>query len=197
MTWSVSLRPRYLPWPRTSPKLALIKVQNEALLPVWWDHSTAENNVCQLSCQLKSFLTSSFQHLSYDARWASSLAAFHFHECFADQGSEHTGKWTSNWRDLRELIAWWFKFNLEQASTVLNPCLHLVFVSEWKPFKFEQADSTQFAVSVSAPAVVATAAVASMIFTLKDNWNWLAVAGSLSFHFRMRSESLHFFTQGM
>ena len=35
-------------------------------------------------------------------------------------------------RDLRELIAWPFKFNIEQLSIVLNPCLHLVFVSERK-----------------------------------------------------------------
>ena len=35
-------------------------------------------------------------------------------------------------RDLREFIAWPFKFNIEQPSIVLNPCLHFVIVSERK-----------------------------------------------------------------
>ena len=111
--------------------LALIKVQNEAL-PVCWDHITAENSLCQLSCQLSSFLTSMFQHLSYDARWPSCFAAFHFAECFADQGRGYVWRGASSWRDLRELVAWPLKFNIEQPSIVLNPCSHLVFVGECK-----------------------------------------------------------------
>ena len=39
---------------------------NEALLIVWWDHTAAANSLCLLSRQLNSFLTSSFQHLSYN-----------------------------------------------------------------------------------------------------------------------------------
>ena len=38
------------------------------------------------------FLTSSFQHFSYDARWTSSFDAFHLAEWFVDQGHRHTGK---------------------------------------------------------------------------------------------------------
>ena len=44
--------------------LAILEGQDEAILPVCWDLTTAENILCQLSCQLNSFLTSSFQHLS-------------------------------------------------------------------------------------------------------------------------------------
>ena len=87
--------------------LARIEVQNEDFLPVWWDHTTTENNLCQLSCQFSSFLTSSFQHLSQVARWTHSLA--------------------SSRRDLRKLIAWPLKFDIEQPSIMLNPCFHLVF----------------------------------------------------------------------
>ena len=86
----------------------------------------------QLSRQLNSFLISSFQHLSYDARWPSSLAASYFARCFVDLGHRHTEGGTSSWRDLRELIFWPHKLNIEQPSIVLNPCLHLVFVSECK-----------------------------------------------------------------
>ena len=64
--------------------LALIGDQNEALLPVWWDHTAAESSLSNLSCQCNSFLTSCVQHLSYDARWANSLVAF-FTECFVNQ----------------------------------------------------------------------------------------------------------------
>ena len=91
--------------------LALIEVQNEALPQALFIHTTTENSLCQLSCQLNSFLTSCFQHLGYDARWASSLAPFHLTEC--------------NRKDLRELITWalkFLKFDNEQPSIVLNPC---------------------------------------------------------------------------
>ena len=112
--------------------LAIIEVQNKALLPVCWDHTVAENSLCQLSRQLNSFLTSSFQHLSYDARWASSLAAFNFVECFVDRGCGHTVRGASSWRDLGELIAWPLKFNIEQPSIVLNSCIHIAFISARK-----------------------------------------------------------------
>ena len=39
--------------------------------------------------------------------------------------------WESSWRDFRELV-WPLKFNIEQPSIVLNPCLHLIFASERK-----------------------------------------------------------------
>ena len=168
--------------------LTLIEVQNEALLPICWNHTAAENSLCQLSWQLNSYLISSLKHLSYDARWASSLAAsvwnsvkkvvgpytwisnhkhktevvclgladlrefptllaaIHLVECFADEGSGHTRKGDSSWRDLREwmifisqqfhreLAAWPLKLDIEQptANIVLNPCLQLVFISEHK-----------------------------------------------------------------
>ena len=41
-----------------------------------------------------------------------------------------SGMRTRCWGDLRELVAWPLKFNIEQPSIVLNPCLHLLFVSE-------------------------------------------------------------------
>ena len=40
---------------------------------------------------------------------------------------------------------------------------------------------------------VATAAAAVIIFIQKFDWNWLAVAGSLSFQAQMGSENLSFF----
>ena len=157
-------------------------------------------------------------------------------------------EWASSW-NLRELIAWPLKFDIEQPSRVLNPCLHLAFISERKltsiiayavltndvlvwgyrryqsvhyitrfldfhwcflerpqtsvaassrgPFSFDQADSMHFAVSASAPAPFASSAAAVIVFTLKADWNWLAIAGSLSFQVWIRVENLHFFTQGM
>ena len=60
------------------------------------------------------------------------------------------------------------------------------------PYSFDQADSTLFAVSASAPAAVATAAAAGIIFTLKADWKWLAVAGSLSIQVWMQGKNLLF-----
>ena len=60
-----------------------------------------------LSCQLNSFLTSSFQHLNYDTRWANSLTAFHLSECSTDQGRKHTGREASCKEDLRVAIWHW------------------------------------------------------------------------------------------
>ena len=76
--------------------------------------------LCQLSYQLNSFLTSSFQYLCYDARRVSSLAAFHLAECWS--GSQ------THWEGGRQLggpIAWPFKLKLEELA-----CLHLVFIGE-------------------------------------------------------------------
>ena len=47
------------------------------------------------------------------------------------QGHGHAGRVSSSW-ELRELVAWLLKFNIEQPSIVLNPCLHVVFFSERK-----------------------------------------------------------------
>ena len=104
--------------------LALREDQNEDLLPVCWGHTTTDNSLSQLSCQLNSFLTSSFQHLNSDVRWACSLAAFHFAEC--------SWGWGSSRQVLRELIAWPLKLDIKQPSIMLNPCFHLVFIDERK-----------------------------------------------------------------
>ena len=75
------------------------------------------------------------QQLSASQLWCEmgqQSYAFHFAECIVDQGRGHTGRGASSWRDIRELIAWLFKFDIEQPSIVLQPCLHLVFVSELK-----------------------------------------------------------------
>ena len=61
-------------------------------------------------------------------------------------------------------------------------------------FISDQADSTWLAVSASAPAAVPTAATEIIVFTLKDDWNWLALAGSLSFQVQMQGENSRFFT---
>ena len=47
-------------------------------------------------------------------------------------GSQTHWEGASSWKDLRELVAWPFKFDIEQFSIVLHPCLHLVFVTECK-----------------------------------------------------------------
>ena len=49
------MRPWLLPWSPCPFR--------GSLLPVWWDHTEAENSLCQLPRQLNPFLTSSFQHL--------------------------------------------------------------------------------------------------------------------------------------
>ena len=59
-------------------------------------------------------------------------------------------------------------------------------------FIFDQADSTGFAVSASSPVTVPTAAIEIIVLTWKDNWNWLALAGSLSFLVRMQGENSRF-----
>ena len=52
-----------------------IEIRDEAL-QVYWNHTTAKNSLCKVSSKLNSFLTSSFQHLGYNARRASSLRHF-------------------------------------------------------------------------------------------------------------------------
>ena len=101
--------------------IALIEVQNEALLRICWDqdHTTTANSLCHLSCQLNSFLTISFQHLRHDARWARSLSHF-----MLGCGGFVVG--------VRELIAWPLKLDMEQPGILLNACFHLVFLSERK-----------------------------------------------------------------
>ena len=80
--------------------------------------------------------TKSFQHLSYNVRWASWLDGFHLADGFhlTGSGSRTHWEWASSWKDLRELVAWTLKFDIEQPSIVLNPlvCLHLVSVCEPK-----------------------------------------------------------------
>ena len=87
-----------------------------------------------ISCLASSTPSSpvAFQHLSYYDRWASSLVAFNFVECFVDLCRRHTGRGASSWRDPKELAAWPHKFNIEQSSIMLDRYLHLVFVSERK-----------------------------------------------------------------
>ena len=82
-----------------------------------------KNGFRQLSCQLSSFFTSSYQRLSYDCRWASSLAAFYLAGCFADQGRRYTGRWDSCWNELGVFVVWPLKFNIEQPSIVPSSCL--------------------------------------------------------------------------
>ena len=65
----------------------------------------------QLSYQLNAFLISIFQHLGYDARRASSLAAFHLAQCFANLSNWHTGRRAGSWGHLRELIDWPLKLD--------------------------------------------------------------------------------------
>ena len=92
--------------------LDLIEIHNEAHLPVYWDHTTAENSPHYNSYQLNSFLTSSFQNLSEKA---NSLAAVHLDDCFTDLGHKHTERGPAVW-GLRENIAWPFKPNIEKPS---------------------------------------------------------------------------------
>ena len=94
--------------------LAFAEIQDEALLTVCWNLTTAENNLHQLLCQLNSFLTSSFQHVSYDARWATSRVL-----CWSGLRTYREG--TGSWRELKKLIVWALKLDIEQSSTVLNP----------------------------------------------------------------------------
>ena len=66
----------------------LIEVLDEALLTVYWDHTTAENNLHQFSDQPNSF-ASILQHLSYNARRAGSIAAFRLVKCSALRNLNH------------------------------------------------------------------------------------------------------------
>ena len=70
-------------WDHGSYYSHLIKVLDEALLTVYWDHTTAENSFHQFSDQPNSFFISILQHLSYNARRAGSHAAFHIAKCSA------------------------------------------------------------------------------------------------------------------
>ena len=65
------------------------------------------------------------------------------------------------------------------------------------PFSFDQADSMRFAVSASSLEAVTTAATAVIGFTLKVDWNWLAVAGSLSFQVWIRARTCVFCMGGV
>ena len=110
--------------------------------PVYGDYTTAENRLCKICYQLISFLTISFRDLGYDARRASSLAAFHLADCFADLGRRHTGSGAGSWGDLKELITWPFIFNIEGPRIVLCPCLHIVPISERKLTRISQQCSS-------------------------------------------------------
>ena len=68
-----------------------------------------------------------------------------------------------------------------QVSTGSSWLQTLVATSSKGPFGFDQADSVHVAESVDAPAVVTTAAASVIAFNLKDDYNWLAVFGCLSF----------------
>ena len=95
-------------------KFALIEIQHDALLLVYWDHTAAKT--------ASSLTTSSPAAFS-------GLAAFHLAECFADLGGSQTQG--EEGRQL-ELISWPFKLNIEEPNTVLYPCHQLVFISERK-----------------------------------------------------------------
>ena len=79
-----------------------------------------------------------------------------------------------------------FRWFLKRAQTS-------VAASSRGSFSFDQTVSAKFAVSAVTPALVAAAVDAVVTFNLKDDWNWIAVTGSLSFQVRMRGKNLRFF----
>ena len=102
--------------------IALIEVQDKALFPGCWCLSFAENSLCQLSWQVKSLLTSSFQHLSHDTRWDSSLSYISSCCVFGGFGYEHTTKGgTASWMDLSELVVWKLKLDIKRYSAQPTP----------------------------------------------------------------------------
>ena len=101
--------------------IAHIEVQNEAFHPV--------ESLCQLSYQLNAFVTSRFQHLRYEARRASNLAAFRFSSYWA----LCRPGWQTHWEAFgetprRSLL----KPDFGEPGIVLSPWQHLAFVSEHK-----------------------------------------------------------------
>ena len=86
---------------------------------------------------------------------------------------------TCSFHHLAQDFHWWFLERLQAPLAVSNK----------GPLSFDQADSTWFAVSASALAVLTTATTAVIVFTLRAGRKWLAAAGSLSIQVRMRVKS--------
>ena len=104
----------------------------EALLPACWDLIAAKTAFT--SCLTSS--THFAQQLSASQLWYQmgqhpSCISSCWALCGSDSWSHCEG--TGNWRDLGELITRPLKFDIEQPSIALNPCLHLVFISELNP----------------------------------------------------------------
>ena len=105
---------------------ALIEVQNETLLPVWWEQPLTVFSSAQLLLH---------QQLPASQLWCQmgqQPCCISFCWVLCGSGSWAHWKWDSSWRDLRELIAWPHKFTIEQLSILLNPCLNIVFVRKRK-----------------------------------------------------------------
>ena len=81
-----------------------------------------------LPCQLNFFLTSSFQHPSCDARWASSLSTYHIVECFVDQAADTLGE---GWHLETPQEACHLDTETRHLAT-WHSGLHLFFVGEHK-----------------------------------------------------------------
>ena len=71
------------------------EVQNWALLPVWWDHTTAENSLLSVVLPAQLLPHQQLSASQLHARWTSSLAAFRFAECFVDPCCRHMGRGTA------------------------------------------------------------------------------------------------------
>ena len=140
--------------------------------------------------QLIFLINSSFQHLVYDARWASGLATYYLAEYFANQ--YHGYSWRAgSGSGHKELITWPLKLDIEQHSIVPLSCHHQcvqahqyhcthhsphqrpsVAAPSWRRFSFAPGKlSVSSRKSVAALAVVSNCGHSSHILTMEADWN--------------------------
>ena len=86
---------------------------------------TPQLKTASISClasSTPSSLTAQFQHFSFDARWSSSLA-YRISFCWVLCGSGLQTHWEGGQQlgELRELVAWPLKFDIEQPGVGLTP----------------------------------------------------------------------------